>query len=47
MEYFLDIYESEDYDGSESCDEDDEDGEHEHAHKKKKGGEEKKVVYKN
>ena len=45
MEYFLDIYESEDYSGCESCEEDDEDGEHEHAHKKKKG-EEKKVTYK-
>ena len=46
MEYFLDIYESEDYSGCESGDEDDEDGEHvhEHAHKKKKGGEEKKVI---
>ncbi len=44
MEYFLDIYESEDYSGcGESCEEDDEEGEHEHAHKKKKGGEEKKV----
>jgi hypothetical protein len=42
MEYFLDIYESEDYDGCESGEEDDEEGEHVHTHKKKKG-EEKKV----
>lgn len=46
LEYYLDIYESEDYDSCETgeCDEDHE--EHEEKHKKsskKKGGEEKKV----
>jgi len=42
MEYFLDIYESEDHHGGESGEEDDEEAEHVHPHKKKKG-EEKKV----
>jgi len=45
LEYFLDIYESEDYDASEYREEDDEEGEHENTNKKAKGGEAKKVIH--